>query len=100
MPGGALGAIWVQLSQTDDSAHNKAPALFSALTELNPKVRHFRYTLDCFVTKLQETSETHIHTIVLFMNLRKKLRLLLRSFFKWLQQALWRGSEFPLPGML
>ena len=43
-----------------------------------------RYTLDCIVTKLQETSEAMIHSIVLFMNLRKKLRLLLRSFFRWL----------------
>ena len=48
-----------------------------------------RYTLDCIVTKLQETSETLIHSIVLFMNLRKKLRLLLRSFFRWLHIVLW-----------
>lgn len=52
-----------------------------------------RYTLDCIVTKLQETSETHIHTIVLFMNLQKKLRLLLRSFFIRLHQALRIGSK-------
>lgn len=58
-----------------------------------------RYTLDCIVTKLQETSETLIHSIVLFMNLRKKLRLLLRSFFRRLLRALCGGSEFgnPLP---
>ena len=58
-----------------------------------------RYTLDCIVTKLQETSETLIHSIVLFMNLRKKLRLLLRSFFEWLHLVLWSGSEFPIPAM-
>ena len=50
-----------------------------------------RYTLDCIVTKLQETSETMIHSIVLFMNLRKKLRLLLCSFFRWLYLALQNG---------
>lgn len=44
-----------------------------------------RYSLDCIVTKLKETSEVMIHSIVLFMNLRKKLRLLLRSFFSWLR---------------
>ena len=58
------------------------------------------YTLDCIVTKLQETSETLIHSIVLFMNLRKKLRLLLRSFFRWLYSLLWSGSEFPISAML
>lgn len=56
-----------------------------------------RYTLDCIVTKLQETSETHIHTIVLFMNLRKKLRLLLRQFFIWLHQALRIDSKSGIP---
>ena len=58
-----------------------------------------RYTLDCIVTKLRETSETQIHAIVLFMNLRKKLRLLLRIFFRPLLRALWSGSKFgnPLP---
>ena len=56
-----------------------------------------RYTLDCIVTKLQETSETLIHSIVLFMNLRKKLRLLLRSFFRWLQIVLWSRIEFANP---
>ena len=58
-----------------------------------------RYTLDCIVTKLQETSETLIHSIVLFMNLRKKLRLLLRPFFEWLHLALWNGSVFALSAM-
>ena len=56
-----------------------------------------RYTLDCIVTKLQETSETMIHTIVLFMNLRKKLRLLLRSFFRWLFSALQNGINAIIP---
>jgi hypothetical protein len=58
-----------------------------------------RYTLDCIVTKLQETSETLIHSIVLFMNLRKKLRLLLRSFFRWLQFALWSRIESANPAL-
>ena len=38
--------------------------------------------------KLKETSEVEIYASVLFMNLRKKLRLLLRSFFNWLQIAI------------
>ena len=58
-----------------------------------------RYTLDCIVTKLQETSETLIHSIVLFMNLRKKLRLLLRSFFRWLQIALRSRIESANPAL-
>ena len=46
--------------------------------------RHFgvgkrRYSLDCIVTKLKETSEAMILSIVIYMNLRKRLRLLLRS---------------------
>lgn len=45
------------------------------------------YSLDCIVTKLKETSEVMIHSIVVFMNLRKKLQLLLRSFFSWFQMA-------------
>ena len=40
-----------------------------------------RYTLDNIVMKLKETSEVAIYASVLYMNLRKKLRLLLRSFF-------------------
>jgi len=43
-----------------------------------------RYTLDNIVMKLKETSEVAIYASVLYMNLRKKLRLLLRSFFDWL----------------
>ena len=39
-----------------------------------------RYMLDQIVTRLKETSETSIHISVLYMNLRKKLRLLLRHF--------------------
>ena len=35
--------------------------------------------------KLKETSEVEIYASVLFMNLQKKLRLLLRSFFSWLK---------------
>ena len=44
-----------------------------------------RYTLDCIMMKLKETSEVEIYASVLFMNLQKKLRLLLRSFFSWLK---------------
>ena len=44
-----------------------------------------RYSLDCIVTKLKETSEVMIHSIVIYMNLRKRLRLLLRSLFNWLR---------------
>ena len=40
------------------------------------------------VTKLKEASEVMIHSIVLYMNLRKKLWLLLRSFFNWLRLAI------------
>ncbi|MBR3742866.1 MAG: transposase, partial [Clostridia bacterium] len=52
--------------------------------------RHFgvgkrRYSLDCIVTKLKETSEVMIHSIVIYMNLRKRLRLLLRSLFSRLR---------------
>jgi hypothetical protein len=32
---------------------------------------------------LKETSEVMIHASVLYMNLRKRLRLLLRFFFSW-----------------
>ena len=49
------------------------------------------------MTKLQETSETMIHSIVLFMNLRKKLRLLLRSFFKWLFSILQNARDAIVP---
>ena len=38
--------------------------------------------------KLKETSEVEIYASVLYMNLRKKLRLFLRSFFSWLQSEL------------
>ena len=41
-----------------------------------------RYTLDRLMTRLQHTSEVTICTTVLVMNLRKKLRLLLRLFFR------------------
>ena len=41
-----------------------------------------RYTLDRLMTRLQHTSEVTICATVLVMNLRKKLRLLLRLFFR------------------
>lgn len=37
-----------------------------------------RYSLGCIVTKLQHTSEVAVRVVVLTMNLKKKLRLLLR----------------------
>ena len=52
-----------------------------------------RYSLDCIVTKLKETSEVMIHSIVIYMNLRKKLRLLLRSFFSWLRIVIQKWTE-------
>ena len=55
--------------------------------ERNFGVGKRRYSLDCIVTKLKETSEVMIHSIVVYMNLRKKPRLLLRSFFRWLRTA-------------
>ena len=51
--------------------------------ERNFGVGKRRYCLDCIVTKLKETSEVMIHASVLYMNLRKRLRLLLRFFFSW-----------------
>ena len=62
--------------------------------ERNFGVGKRRYSLDCIVTKLKETSEVMIHSIVVFMNLRKKLRLLLRSFFSWLRMAVKYGLEY------
>ncbi len=56
--------------------------------ERNFGVGKRRYSLDCIVTKLKETSEVMIHSIVVYMNLRKKLRLLLHSFFSWLRMAI------------
>ena len=56
--------------------------------ERNFGVGKRRYCLDCIVTKLKETSEVMIHASALYMNLRKRLRLLLRSFFSWLQNAI------------
>ena len=47
-----------------------------------------RYSLDCIVTKLKETSEVMIHSIVIYMNLRKRLRLLLRSLFSLFQMMI------------
>ena len=53
--------------------------------ERNFGVGKRRYSLDCIVTKLKETSEVMIHSIVVYMNLRKRLRLLLHSLFSWLR---------------
>lgn len=61
--------------------------------ERNFGVGKRRYSLDCIVTKLKKTSEVMIHSIVVYMNLRKKLRLLLRSFFSWLQIAIQNWLE-------
>ena len=61
--------------------------------ERNFGVGKRRYSLDCIVTKLKKTSEVMIHSIVVFMNLRKKLRLLLRSFFSWLRMAIHNWLE-------
>ena len=46
-----------------------------------------RYTLDRIVTKLKETSEVSIHAAVLYMNLRKKLRLLFALFIRRLLRS-------------
>lgn len=63
--------------------------------ERNFGVGKRRYGLDCIVTKLKETSEVMIHASVLYMNLRKKLRLLLRSFFSRLWKSLQGLLEDP-----
>ena len=55
-----------------------------------------RYCLDCIVTKLKETSEVMIHASVLYMNLRKRLRLLLCLFFSWLRDAIQNRLEEPI----
>ncbi len=49
-------------------------------TEQNSGVGKRRYILDCIATKLKETSEIMIPANFLYMNLQKKLRLLLRLF--------------------
>ena len=56
--------------------------------ERNFGVGKRRYGLDCIVTKLKETSEVMIYASVLYMNLRKKLKLLLCLFFSWLQNVI------------
>ena len=63
--------------------------------ERNFSIGKRRYSLDCIVTKLKVTSEVMIHSIVIYMNLRKRLWLLLRSFFDWLQIAIqeWMVKE-------
>ena len=61
--------------------------------ERNFGVGKRRYSLDRIVTKQKETSEVMIHSIVIYMNLRKRLRLLLRSFFCWLHTVIQRWRE-------
>ena len=61
--------------------------------ERNFGVGKRRYCLDCIVTKLKETSEVMIHASVLYMNLRKRLRLLLRLFFSWLWNPIQNRQE-------
>ena len=64
--------------------------------ERNFGVGKRRYCLDCIVTKLKETSEVMIHASVLYMNLRKRLRLLLRLFFSWLWNRIQNQMETPI----
>ena len=77
----------------DPAEHNRQKKLeWLESGERGEIERHFgvgkrRYTLDKIVMKLKETSEVAIYTSVLFMNLLKKLRLLLRSFFSWLLET-------------
>ena len=59
--------------------------------ERNFGVGKRRYSLGCIVTKLQHTSEVAVRVVVLTMNLKKKLRLLLRLLREglcrtWLQR--------------
>ena len=61
--------------------------------ERNFGVGKRRYGPDCIVTKLKETSEVMIYASVLYMNLRKKLRLLLRLFFNWLWDTIQNQLE-------
>lgn len=44
-----------------------------------------KYTLDCIMAKLKETSESMIILNLLVMNLDKRLRLLLLNFLQWLE---------------
>ena len=62
--------------------------------ERNFGVGKRRYSLDCIVTKLKETSEVMIHSIVVYMNLLKRLRLLLRSLFSWLRMMIQNQLEY------
>ena len=64
--------------------------------ERNLGVAKRGYCLDCIVTKLKETSEVMIHASVLYMNLRKRLRLLLRLFFSWLRDTIQDQLEEPI----
>ena len=63
--------------------------------ERNFGVGKRRYGLDCIVTKLKETSEVMIHASVLYMNLRKRLRLLLCLLFSWLRDTIQNWLEGP-----
>lgn len=67
--------------------------------ERNFGVGKRRYCLDCIVTKLKETSEVMIHASVLYMNLRKKLRLLLRLFFSWLWNSIQSRPKEPISAL-
>ena len=48
------------------------------------------------VTKLKETSKVMIHACVLYMNLWKRLRLLLRPFFSWTPNSIQNRLEKPI----
>ena len=54
------------------------------------------YCLDRIVTKLRETSEVMIHACALYMNLRKRLRFLLRLFFRWTPNSIQNRLEKPI----
>ena len=55
-----------------------------------------RYCLDRIVTKQREISEVMIHACVLYMNLRKRFRFLLRLFFKWTPNSIQNRLEKPI----
>ena len=61
-----------------------------------------RYSLGCIVTKLQHTSEVAVRVVVLTMNLKKKLRLLLRLLCEVLfrtQPGRWNLHSIRLHGL-
>ncbi len=51
------------------------------------------YSLDCIVTKLKEPGEGMIHSVVIYMNMRKRLQLFLHYLFSWLRIALQNRIE-------